>query len=347
MEINQPLRRTDEIRRKRMQQTREAKRIPDRRKRKVVSPTSPPVLVRNQMFGTALSESQTIRKSRRRYDVRLDAQGAEMRLPALPQVSVGWRFASFAVFALLIFVLYQFWSSPTYQVDIAKVEGLRNLNNSEINKVLGLTSEQVFALDADLMQQELLDNFPEFKAVSVAIDLPNTVVISVTERIPVLVWRQGERTLLLDAEGMAFQEREGTTLAMYPVIDAKGDAPLLLGNEPISGTLDSSVKELEVVSASEEDSQNIAKPLLSPEMVSAYLLLSQKLPKGAQLIYDPEHGIGWIDRREWSVYFGDEKDIETKLSMYNVMLEHIKIADVRPTLISVEYIHAPYYRLEP
>jgi len=347
MEVNQPLRRTEEIRRRRMQQSREAKRTPDRHKRKIVTQTSPPVLVRNQVFGVTLPESQPTRKSRRRYDVRLDAQGAEMRLPALPQVSVGWRFASFAVFAFLIIVLYQFWNSPTYRVDVAEVDGLRFLNSSEINKVLGLTSEQIFTIDADLMQKELLENFPEFKAASVGIDLPNTIVISVTERIPVLVWSQGERTLLLDAEGMAFQEREGTTLAVYPVIDAKGDPPLLLSNETISSTLDSPVEELEGESFSEEEAHNIATPLLSPEMVSAYLLLSEKLPNGAQLIYDPEHGIGWLDRREWCVYFGDEKDIEIKLSIYSVMLEQIKAADVRPTLISVEYIHAPYYRLEP
>jgi len=347
MEANQSLRRTEEIRRRRMQQTREAKRIPDRRKRKVVPPTSPPVLVRSQVIGDKLPGSQPIRRSRRRYDVRLDAQGAEMRLPTLPQVGVGWRFASFLVFAFLLIALYQIWNSPTYRVDVAEVGGLRILNSSEINKVLGLTSEQVFTLDTDLMQQELLDNFPEFKAASVDIDLPNTVVISVTERIPVLVWRQGERALLLDADGVAFQAREGMTPDVYPVIDAKGDPPLLLNNEPISNTLDLPVMEVEGESAFGEDPQRIAMPLLSPEMVSAYLLLSEKLPKGAQLIFDPEHGIGWIDRRDWSVFLGDENDIETKLSMYGVMLEHIKAADVRPTLISVEYIQAPYYRLEP
>jgi hypothetical protein len=347
MEANQSLRRTDEIRRRRMQKTREAKRIPDRRKRKAVSQTSPPVLVRSRVFGSMTTGGQTIRKSRRRYDVRLDAQGSEMRLPALPQVRVGWRFISFSVFAFMVFVLYQLWNSPTYRVEVAKVEGLRIISNSEINKVLGLTSEQVFTLDADFMQKELLENFPEFKAASVGIDLPNTVVISVTERIPVLIWRQGEQLLLLDTEGMAFQDREGTTLAVYPNIDAKGDPPLILNTEPITSTLNSPVAELVDEYIPEEASPNVATPLLSPEMVSAYLLLSEKLPKGAQLIYDPEHGIGWVDRRDWSVYFGDENDIATKLSIYNVMLEHIKSVDVRPTLISVEYIQAPYYRLEP
>jgi hypothetical protein len=270
-----------------------------------------------------------------------------MRLPALPQMSAGWRLASFSVFAFMVVVLYQLWNSPTYRVDVAEVEGLRMLDRSEINKVLGLTSEQVFTLDTELMQQELMESFPEFKAASVGIDLPNTVVISVTERIPVLVWRQSERTFLLDAEGMAFPEREGSINASYPIIDAKGDPPPLRSAEPISNTLDTTENEQEDEYSSEEPGQNRASPLISPEMVTAYLLLSEKLPQGAQLIYDPEHGIGWLDRRDWTVYFGDDKDIETKLSLYNVMLEHIKAAEVRPTLISVEYIHSPYYRMEP
>ncbi len=347
MEINHPLRRSDEIRRRRVQQTRESKRIPDRRKRKLAPQPAPPVLVRSHGFGATLPGSRPRRKTERHYHLRLDAQGAEMRLPALPQVSAGWRLASFSVFAFMVVVLYQLWNSPTYQVDVAQVQGLKMLDKSEINKALGLTSAQVFTLDTDLMQQELMDSFPEFKAASVGIDLPNTVVISVTERTPVLVWRQGERTLLLDAEGIAFPEREESTNVSYPVIDAKGDPPPIHSTEAISNTLDTTENEQKNEYASEEAAQNEASPLISPEMVTAYLLLSKKLPQGAQLIYDSEHGIGWLDRREWTVYFGDDIDIETKLSIYNIMLEHIKTAEVRPTLISVEYIHSPYYRLEP
>jgi hypothetical protein len=232
-------------------------------------------------------------------------------------------------------------------VDVAEVHGLRIISNSEINKVLGLTSEQVFTLDAGLMRQELLDSFPEFKAASVEIDLPSTVTISVTERLPVLIWRQGEQSLLIDTEGTAFQEREGTMLGAYPIIDAKGDPPLLSNNKQITSTLNSPIEAVATESISVEGSPKVITALLSPEMVSAYLLLAEKLPKGAQLVYDPEHGIGWIDRCDWSVYFGNGDDITTKLSIYSAMLEHIKSTDVRPTMISVEFVHAPYYRLEP
>jgi cell division protein FtsQ len=347
MEANQPLQRTQQIRRRRTQQTREIKQKQDRRKRKVVARTSPPVMARNQVFGVTIAERQPARKTRRRYDVRLDEQGTELSLPAIPRLRVGWRFASVVVSVFFGLALYHIWNSPTYRVEAAEVNGLKIMGKSEINNALGLSNDQVFSLDADLMRQELLDGFPELKAVSVEIDLPNTVAVSVTERIPVLVWRRGEQSLLLDAEGMAFPNRGGAVPTNCPVVEAKSDPPPLGFTDPISDTLDTLVAAANDEAMYGEATLAEATPLLSQDMVFAYLLLSQKLPKGAQLVYDPEHGIGWADRREWFVYFGNAEDIETKLSIYNMMLENIKALEVRPKMISVEYVHAPYYRLEP
>jgi hypothetical protein len=65
------------------------------------------------------------------------------------------------------------------------------------------------------------------------------------------------------------------------------------------------------------------------------------------LIYSHEHGLGWKDGRGWEVYFGtDIQDIDMKLQVYKAILKEIKKKDVRPIFISVEFVHAPYYRLE-
>ena len=348
MEANRFIRRSEEIRRRRTQSAHDPKRIPDHRKRKVVHQQAPPpVLVRTPVYGPAFQGNRSAKNSRIRYDVCLDEQGAEIRLPALPQVRFGWRFASVTVFAFLIFILYQFWNSPTYRVEVADVVGLKLLNSSEINEVLDLPGRQVFSLDTEEIQQDLLDSFGELRAVNVEIDLPNTVVISITERVPILIWRQEDHSLLVDAEGLAYPMRETTTPGGYPVIEAVGDPPLLMYNKPISNTIDIHAEESLTESYILEGSEIKPSPLLSPEMVRAYLRLTKEIPQGARLVYDPKHGIGWIDRREWKVYVGDEMDIDAKLSIYRMMLEHIKAADEQPTLISVEFIHAPYFRLVP
>ena len=103
-------RRTDEIRRRRKSQSRQAKL--GRRKPKTTSQTPPPVMTRYTTPVSARGESGRRKgKSeagvahRRRYDVTLDNQGTEMRLPALPRVRVGWRVISLALVALLGYVL--------------------------------------------------------------------------------------------------------------------------------------------------------------------------------------------------------------------------------------------------
>jgi hypothetical protein len=81
-------------------------------------------------------------------------------------------------------------------------------------------------------------------------------------------------------------------------------------------------------------------------MVKAVLLLSEKGPTGVKLIYDPVHGLGWTDRRGWNVYLGNEDEIETKLQVYRSIMEHLKAQESLPTVINIQYLHAPFYRLE-
>ena len=82
-------------------------------------------------------------------------------------------------------------------------------------------------------------------------------------------------------------------------------------------------------------------------MVETILMLAEQAPKSAILKYYQEHGLGWEDSRGWNVYLGDDQDIEMKLNVYRSILAHLKAQDTPPTVISVEYVHFPYYRLEP
>lgn len=345
MVINRVSRRSDSIRLKHSKSSSRGQHKLDQRKRKSVSHASPPVLVRNKASGSSVLSNKQVGKPRRRYDVSLETQGAEMRLPALPRIKVGWRLPSIVVFGFLVFILYFYWNSPTFRVDVATINGLQMITSSEVNKVLGITGREVFTLDPDLIQQEISAEFPEFLLTSVEIDIPNTVVISVTERIPALIWHYEENTFLVDTKGFAFNPREGALVGSYPIIEAGGPPPLLPGSVPITTTTELTVEDILGDLAMGELSQREALPFLSQEMVTAYLLLANQAPKGAKLIFDPVHGIGWKDRREWIVFFGNDQELSAKFTIYNTIFDHLKSADARPTLISVEYVHAPYFRL--
>ncbi len=344
---------------------------------------SPPVMARGSLDGMTRPGSRRHRTARKLHNVPLNAQGAEMRIPSLPRIGIGWRVASFALLVLTALTLYLLWTSPMYRVEMPKVKGLKQITTSDVSKALALKGSSVVALDSGRMQQTLLDTFPEFSTVVVQVDFPNTVYITVTERVPVLVWKQDGRSYLVDAEGMTFPARAETDdlASTYVVVEASGDLPAFIkpvrASDP-AGTGETEAGEsirLEEQQKAQEAIRSLgaltdqlpftlpaearARAFLPPEMVTVILRLSQQLPKGSQLLYDPERGFGWQDRRGWQVYMGnfgpDEPTahssdlaevVAVKLQVYRAILERVRSLGEKPSLISVEYLHAPYYRVE-
>jgi len=63
------------------------------------------------------------------------------------------------------------------------------------------------------------------------------------------------------------------------------------------------------------------------------------------MIFDPVYGMGWQDPRGWTVYFGqDSQDIPMKTVVYNAIVDTLTQQGVQPSLISVEYLNAPFYK---
>jgi cell division septal protein FtsQ len=286
---------------------------------------APPVMVRGGLAGSPLPLRKSSKsKAKRRVDVTLNVPGAEMRLPSLPQISLDLRMLSALLTASLAFLLYYFWNSSTFRVDAAEIVGLQRLNSRDVNTVLNVSGEAVFALDPQMIIQQAKEAFPEFSTISVEIALPRSVVVTVEERVPILTWRQDGRTVLVDAKGVSFPMRDMAGAAPALVVDAFSAPPM----QQLSETADPAQMQFMPV-----------------EMVSAILSMSAQAPKGTPLIYDAKHGLGWKDKT-WEVYFGDMRDMDMKLRIYRAMVKQFERDGVQPELISVEFPHAPYYRLE-
>jgi hypothetical protein len=56
--------------------------------------------------------------------------------------------------------------------------------------------------------------------------------------------------------------------------------------------------------------------------------------------------MGWKDGRGWDVYFGEPQDMDMKLVVYQATVRRLESEGIQPVLISVEQVHAPYYRME-
>lgn len=298
-----------------------------------------PVLIRGARTDVPVRAKKSP-KVRRRFDISLGASGAEVQLPAVPFVRPGWRWLSITIVAGLLVLLGAMWTSPAFLVQTIEIQGLQRLDAREVHLVLGLGNSPIFTIDPALMERDLLLAFPEFAAVEAEIGLPNRVLVRVEERQPVLGWRNAQGLVLVDEQGVSFPARGLVTDAgedtaeggrRLPVIEAPDLVMAVDGESDPGETLN----------------PYVGRQLLSPDQVAAILTVSLKAPGEAVIVFDPEHGIGWQDPAGWVVYFGiDGRDIGAKLEMYAAIVLDLNERGIRPGFISVEFLHAPYYRME-
>lgn len=274
-------------------------------------------------------------RTRRRYDVSLGSPGAELRLPAVPTFRLSWRLVSGLVMLGLVAALYFLWTMPTFRVSAAEISGLRRVSERDVNLVLGVVDTPIFILQADVMEKNLLAAFPELSRATVQLAWPNKVFVAVTERVPVLAWTAGGQTVWVDAQGMSFPVRGESSES--PLGDAASLVAVEADGPPPAPSGDFSAE----VSA-------WSHPFMSVDLVSAVLLVHGFAPQGVTLLYDLEHGLGWRDPQGWQVYFGtDGSDMGQRLQVYQALVAELAAQQIAPALISVEHLHAPFYRMAP
>jgi cell division protein FtsQ len=309
------------------------------------SEVTPPVMVRGGMggmaFGRAASSRARKQKApRRRIDVPLNVTGAELRLPALPFVHLGWRAVSLLMVVMMLGCLGLIWKGPVFEVTSVQAHGLQRLTSNDLNTVMKTVGKSVFTLNPAKLDQALEQAFPELSEISVRINLPASVKVVVTERQPVIDWTQDGNEWWVDAEGISFPVR-GVISDTLVSVEGHGSMPSIVAAE---------AQEQLLVAPDQLVSMTVPNQLilqLPHELVSAILALSEKMPADTLLVYDSDHGLGWNDPQGWEVYFGaEDQDMEMKLVVYQALVERLQSQGIQPALISVEYVHAPYYRME-
>jgi cell division septal protein FtsQ len=332
--------------------------------------TPPPVMARGYNMEVPFQAKRaTNKKTRRRVDVPLNVPGAEMRLPSLPMVRVSFRWVALLLGLVFLGALYYLWHAPFFRVEAAQIEGANRVKKSDINAILTASNKPVFALHPAEMEKNLLAAFPEFSSVVIKVSLPNSMLVNVVERVPVLTWRQGDEARLIDEAGFAFPMRLEASSPITSLVEAAGSPPSLgVSPQDIAALVANDLqqagtqagKQAGTQAGTNQDKGNgqtssvdrglasqttSLQPFLKPEMVSAILAMSKVVPANVTLIYDANHGLGWQDERGWQVYLGDAQDMEMKLRVYDALVQRLLSEEVQPALISVEHVHNPYYRL--
>jgi cell division protein FtsQ len=309
------------------------------------SEAAPPVMVRGGMGGMAFGRvaSSRLHKQRtpkRRIDVPLNVTGAELRLPSIPFLHLGWRAVSLMMVLMMTASLFLIWKAPVFQVNSVEAEGLQRLTVGDLNAVMGTLGKSVFTINPNFLDETLHQAFPELSKISVRVNLPAKVKVVVTERVPVIAWIQDDIETWVDAEGFSFPPRGTPTTALVRV-EGHGTPPSIAAAAS-PGDLQGLPEG--VASATTPNNPTLR---LSPELVSAILSLGAKMPADTLLVYDSEHGLGWNDPSGWEVFFGaEDQDMEMKLTVYQALVDRLQSEGIQPAMISVEYVHAPYYRME-
>jgi len=280
-----------------------------------------------------------VKRQGRKVNVPLRTKGAEVQLPAFPQIQFGSRFISGAIFFLSLAVVFSFSSLNTFEVSAINVHGGQRLGSEAILSQVDVIGKTIITIKPGELQQEIVEGFPSLETVKVSAGLPASINIQVEERDPIILWEREDSPLWIDKEGVTFPVRgEAETLL---TVAAKGNPPEIESPEETENTQDENEDEISILLEPKY-------PRTSLEFIHGILALSEYLPEEAVLQYDPQFGLGWQDPRGWLVYFGsDISEIEIKLAEYETIITTLQEKSLNPALISLEFLHSPFYRMEP
>jgi hypothetical protein len=284
----------------------------------------------------ATSHAPVINHQRRKVHVPLKTKGAEVQLPAFPKLQLGWRFISGLVFIISLVVVISLSSSSMFEISTINLQGAQRLGSDMILAHVDLAGRSIISVHPAEIENLITESFPSLKQVSVSVGLPASVSIQVIERQPLILWQDNNSALWIDADGVMFPIR-GEAEVSQTVI-ANGAPP----EAPTAGEVESE-EEIPGRLLLEE----MTYPRTSPEFVQGLLSLNNYLPESSDLQYDPQFGLGWRDPNGWLVYFGRKtSNLDIKLAEYEAIITALQEDNITPALISIEFLRAPFMRLE-
>jgi len=240
------------------------------------------------------------------------------------------------------------------------VVGLQRIPADEITTELNLTNLPIVEIDPGDITRRISQKYSDLTEVKVSVEVPNFVTISAVERQPVLAWIKEDTTQWIAAEGYIFPAR-GEVGALV-TIKSENDVPL--EPRPIEDLAETLQARDEEPAQAETAQPGLSGSLAQsgegessaagriPDQANLTLLqaaqaLSQKLPPDTLLVYNDLHGLGWTDPQGWQVYIGGDLDqFEEKYLLYQTLASRLVEQGIQPGLVSVEYLNAPFYRVE-
>ncbi|HEX3724069.1 MAG TPA: FtsQ-type POTRA domain-containing protein [Nitrolancea sp.] len=237
------------------------------------------------------------RRKRRssRFSVLLRSGSFNGRLPAF-LLSVG-----------LSVLVFGFLFSGDFPVRVVVVEGNNVAYADSIVGLSGAMGQSIFTLNTQQIAQRVAAH-PAVASANVKAEFPDTVVVHVTERIPVLAWHTDKQVALVDERGDVIALSDDS--ALPKIVQVSGDAPSP-GTRVDSG------------------------------IVQAALYVTKTLgPTLSTLNYDPSNGLTAQLADGRTVVLGSGDEIPLKISVLQAVLKQ----PYQWTKLDVRQPDRPYYQ---
>ena len=264
------------------------------------------------------------------------------------RLHLSWRILSGLLTIMFLFFLTTAWQSTDFQVSVIDVKGNQRINQDEIIKTLTVMNEPLFTVQPDEIAQTILSTFPELKDVKVTLYLPNKISITVNERQPYIAWQLEKQTLWMDSDGFLFPARGQASSA---ITIQSLSYPSFYTTQPG----DQAAIQIEKYHPKLNDWKSPPDSMtwfkyhqqIDPGLLTAILKLNVQIPSQKALLFDSNRGLGWTDEHGWKIFVGFDLDhIDEKWLMYEKISADLVKQGIKPSLVSVEYLHAPYYRVD-
>ncbi len=138
-------------------------------------------------------------------------------------VVLNGRLPAFLLSVGLSVLVFGFLFSGDFPVRTVVVEGNQVAYADSIVERSGAMGESIFTLDTGEVARRVSQH-PAVASVNVHAELPDTIVVNVTERLPVLVWQTGQDTVLVDERGGVIASGDDKSLPR--VIQTSGTSPV-------------------------------------------------------------------------------------------------------------------------
>ncbi len=280
----------------------------------------------------------TLRRRPRRLRGALLRAAVPAAVPrtASGRIYVSTRLLSAFIVLVLLVVLYLFLSHEAFFVETIYVGGTRYLSGGEIFTRTGLIDPEnptrrthLFWIDPTAIETRL-EADPSIADATVELGWPPMMVqVSVTEREPALIWEQASLRVWVDGRGQVMQLRQDLPNLPRVVVE-KPSRTLNIGDCPLQGT-----EEL----LGPGSCIDLATVIGVQQFKALY-------PNVDELVYDSVKGLGYRDGRGWMLWFGDGKDMLTKIAVYNEIVRQVYERRGRRFIeVNVTDPDAPYYGL--